>query len=188
MGQRALVSVVVSHVAVSTYLYLPHTLFLFRPFLWVGLWPASAIFLALKLAAVIGLLFLWHSIFNFSEYGLFLVLVPFAFNGSFIADLRAGNISVFEQLLIWAGFYWYARNRIILFGVAILLAASFKLDSDSAAWHSRREPAQERAGMDGSFWTTVLCDVGNKRDCLATIILWFFGERTVAMGTSGRTG
>jgi len=114
--------------AVKPFIYPPYTLYLFRPFTWLGFATAARLFLTLKLLAIGGLLYLWQRIFAMNEYrGLFYFLVPLAFSGALIADLRAGNISIFEQLVIWTGFYLYLRGKTVLFGIAIVLTALFKL-------------------------------------------------------------
>jgi hypothetical protein len=113
---------------IAPYVYPPYTLYLFHPLTWFGLATAGRIYLTLKLIAVGGLVLLWHRLFNLNQYyGIFWILVPLAFSGTLLADVRAGNISTFEQLFIWAGFYFYARGRLFNFGLAILLAALFKM-------------------------------------------------------------
>jgi hypothetical protein len=113
---------------VPIYRYPPYTLYLFRPFTWFSFVAAARIFLLLKFVALGALLYLWHRLFDLTRYrGLLWVLVPLAFNCTVIADFRSGNISVFEQLLIWTGFYFYTRKSLAGFGIAIVLAASCKL-------------------------------------------------------------
>jgi len=112
----------------APYVYPPYTLYLFRPITCFNFVTAGRIFLALKLIVAAGLIFLWHRLFNLNQYrGLFWILVPLAFSGTLIADIRAGNISIFEELAIWTGFYLYSQKKTAGFGIAILLAASFKL-------------------------------------------------------------
>lgn len=111
----------------APYVYPPYTLYLYRPFTWFDFAMAARIYLTLKLIALGGLLYLWHRLIDLNQYrGLLWALVPLAFSGTLLADLRAGNISVFEQLFIWMGFYCYTRGRLVGFGVAIILAALFK--------------------------------------------------------------
>jgi hypothetical protein len=113
---------------VKHFIYPPCTLYLFRPIAWLSFATAARIFLILKLLAIAGLLYVWQQIFGLKEYrGLFYVLVPLAFSAALVADLRAGNISIFEQLVIWTGFYFYTRGKAVTFGIIILLAAIFKL-------------------------------------------------------------
>jgi hypothetical protein len=113
---------------VMPYIYPPYTLYFFRPFTWLEFDAAARLFLTLKLLAIAGLLYLWLRVFGINEYrGLFYFLVPLAFSGALIADLRAGNISIFEQLLLWAGFYFYTREKPLIFGIAVVVVALFKL-------------------------------------------------------------
>lgn len=109
------------------YVYPPAALFVFKPFTWLGLRLAGVIFLTLKLLTFLLVLYLLYRIFPFKEHlALFLIVIPFAFNGTVLADFRAGNISVFEQALIWLGFYFYLKRKPAYFAALILIAASFK--------------------------------------------------------------
>ena len=117
----------VLHLKLYPLLYLPYALYLFYPFTWLGYALAARIFLTLKLMAIVGLLSLWHRLFNLNQYrGLFYAVVPLAFGGGLLWDWRLGNVSIFEQLLIWLGFYFYCKGRNTVFGVAIILAGSLK--------------------------------------------------------------
>jgi hypothetical protein len=113
---------------IASYVYPPYTLYLFQPATWLTFATAARIFLTLKLIAIGGLVYLWHRLFNLNRYyGLFWILVPLAFSGALIADIRAGNISTFEELIIWIGFYLYTQKKTAAFATAIVLAAIFKL-------------------------------------------------------------
>ena len=112
----------------NPYNYPPDTLFLYLPLTYFSLATAARIFLTVKLGAIAMLIYVWNRIFDFMEY-LFLVflITPLAFNAALLDDLQAGNISVFEQLFIWMGFYYYSRDKITWFAVAVILASLFKL-------------------------------------------------------------
>lgn len=113
---------------IAPYVYPPFTLYLFHPFTSFNLVTAARLYLALKLFAIGALVYLWHRLLNLNQYyGIFWILIPLAFSATLPADVRAGNISTFEELLIWVGFYFYLRGQLFRFGVAILLAAMFKL-------------------------------------------------------------
>lgn len=113
---------------IAPFVYPPYTLYLFQPVTWFEFATSARIFLTLKLMALAGLVYLWHRLFNLNQYhGLFWVLIPLAFSGTLISDIRAGNISIFEELVIWTGFFLYAQKRTAGFGIAIVLAAIFKL-------------------------------------------------------------
>ena len=50
-----------------------------------------------------------------------------AFNCAVFLDIRAGNINLVEQVLLWVAFYFYLKGRLALFCAFALLAASFKM-------------------------------------------------------------
>ena len=84
--------------------YPPFLLYVFHPFTWLGLPAAMAVYLTVKAAAVCALVLLWPRIFGLGRHMiLFVVFIPFAFEGALLGDLRAGNISVFEQLFYLGG-------------------------------------------------------------------------------------
>lgn len=124
----AALSVVAGEPVSLSFVYPPHALYVFRPFTWFDLPAALILFAALKTAAAVVLVLLWRRMFNLGGHlALFLLFVPLAFNGAVLGDLRSGNISLFEQLFIWAGFYCYLRGQAGGFCAAILCAASMKL-------------------------------------------------------------
>ena len=82
----------------------------------------------MKLACLAALVWIWDRLVNLRQQGgVLLLLITFAFNGTILIDLMCGNISIFEQLLIWGGLYSYIRRKPVAFGAAIVLAAAFKL-------------------------------------------------------------
>ncbi|MHC5065346.1 MAG: glycosyltransferase family 87 protein [Planctomycetota bacterium] len=110
------------------YTYPPATLYCFRPFLWMGFETACLVFVGLKVLAFGFLLVIWGRLLAKPGLGLaLLVLLPLAYSGAALVDLRAGNISVFEQVLVWLGFASLMRGRLMPFVACILLVASFKL-------------------------------------------------------------
>jgi len=114
----------------NPYNYPPDTLYVYLPLTYFSLGTAARIFLSLKLGAVCILLILWNRIFRFKEHLYLLFLVaPLAFNGALLDDLGAGNISVFEQMFIWIGFYYYSRGKIAVFAAAVIVASAFKFVS-----------------------------------------------------------
>jgi hypothetical protein len=56
-----------------------------------------------------------------------LILLPLGFAGAALVDFHAGNISMFEQLLIWLSFACLLRGRWRSFLALILVAGSFKI-------------------------------------------------------------
>ncbi len=104
------------------------TLLFFRLFLLVDYNTAFYLFLALKCILLVGLIFLWRKEFLKGEKDLlFYFFCLLAFNGAIYLDMRAGNISILEQFLIWLAFYFFLRRRVLLFCLFILIAAVFKI-------------------------------------------------------------
>ena len=110
------------------YNYPPVTLYFYR-FLASFDYPSSFhIFLIAKCILLIGLIYFWKREFlktnaNFL-FGLFCLL---AFNSAVYRDLIAGNINLLEQVFLWLAFFFYIKQRLILFCTFCLLAASFKM-------------------------------------------------------------
>jgi hypothetical protein len=110
------------------FVYLPVTLLFFRLFLLVDYNTAFHLFLVLKCILLIGLVYLWRKEFLKGEKDLlFYFFCLLAFNGAIYLDMRAGNISILEQFLIWVAFYFFLRRRVVLFCLFILVAAIFKV-------------------------------------------------------------
>ena len=110
------------------FLYPPLTLYLFRPFTSLSYDGAYLLWFTLKLLALVVLLILWHRKFEAlnERYPLALFLL-LAFSATIYKDFAAGNISVFEQLVVWLGFAFFVERRYVLFGLCIALVAQFKL-------------------------------------------------------------
>jgi glycosyl transferase family 87 len=117
----------------GTRLYFPYvypslTLALFWPFTLLPFQGAYYVYLAVKLAALAGLLWLWkRTVLKEETDTLFYYFVLFAFSNSLYIDFRAGNISVFEQLLLWTGFACFLRGRLLPFCACIVAAGLFKV-------------------------------------------------------------
>lgn len=97
---------------------------------WVSRLPfatAYCLFLAAKVVALGGLLWLWSSFLGRDADLLFFLLCAFGFGGTIFADLAAGNISIFEQVALWGGFVALARGRPAWFSLLVILASVFKL-------------------------------------------------------------
>lgn len=97
---------------------------------------AALLWLGLKVGILIVLFFIWEKIFYdyFDErnswvlFCLFLLWSLRAFNRTIYIDLKAGNISILEEFLIWSGMLFLLyRGRYLLFGLCLLVASFFKL-------------------------------------------------------------
>jgi hypothetical protein len=110
------------------FFYPPLTLPFFRLLSGLDLGTAAIVFLGLKLLGVAGLIVLWQVVFLDGEHDpLFYLFCIFGFGGALIADLRSGNVSVFEQVALWLAFYALLRNRLLAFSLLVILASVFKL-------------------------------------------------------------
>lgn len=110
------------------FLYPPHALLWFLP---VGFTPfvvAYYLYAFLKIAAIVGFLVLaarwvcpgwWRALTP-----LFACLL---FGGAIPADLRNGNVALFEAILLFAGFALLLRDRQLRFAALTTLAASWKV-------------------------------------------------------------
>lgn len=109
------------------FVYPPITLPIFR--LLANL-PYAAVyrgFLLLKAGILLGMLALWLKAFVNHSPWVFLGFVALSFNAAVYVDFRVGNIAIFEQALIWVGFYWLMRQRPLPFTLSILAASLFKV-------------------------------------------------------------
>jgi hypothetical protein len=111
------------------YAYPPATLTFFQPFTLASYDVARHVFFVLKSLLVVGLLALWRKRFvEGAGVGVYLYLLSLlAFNNTIYLDLRAGNVSLIEQALLWLAFWAYMKDKLVAFCVLVLLAASFKL-------------------------------------------------------------
>ncbi|MBI3891345.1 MAG: DUF2029 domain-containing protein [Candidatus Wallbacteria bacterium] len=110
------------------FLYPPLTLHLFAAVAKLSPAQAYEIWLAVKLAMLCGLLWLWHR--DLTPLRPAVLTVPFmllAFNAALFWDLEAGNVTIQEQFLIWLGFAFLLRGGLWRFAICIALAAQFKL-------------------------------------------------------------
>ena len=110
------------------YSYTPLSIWFFRFFSLFDYPTAYLLFFILKVLALAGLFFLWKKIFLETEGDLgFFVFALLAFNSALYVDLLTGNISLFEQLGLWLGFFFLLRRKLFLFGLCVVLVANFKV-------------------------------------------------------------
>jgi hypothetical protein len=106
----------------------PLLLYLYGLFTHLPVWLACSLWYALKLGALWSLLSLWNKHFVRIRYDAatitFLIL---GYNAAIYSDLVAGNVSVFEELLLWLGFANLLKGRYWVFSVCVVLAAQVKL-------------------------------------------------------------
>lgn len=110
------------------FFYPPITLYLFRLLKYLPYESATLLWIALKLSAFALLLTLWHKKFEPLNAGYPIVLFfVFAYSGTLYLDIAAGNIAIFEQVVVWLGFYFFIERKYLLFGLCIALVSQFKL-------------------------------------------------------------
>jgi hypothetical protein len=111
-----------------SFVYPPITLPFFRLFTLVPYGVSRNIWLALKILGLMALLGLWRRTFLKNVDGLvFLVTALMAFNGATLWDLETGNVTIFEQLFLWAGFWYYLRGQRAYFTFYVVLGSIFKI-------------------------------------------------------------
>ena len=106
----------------------PVTLYIYWLFTLMPTALACTVWYMLKLGALARLLTIWHRDYvplsvHFTT-GFFLIL---AYDGAIYADLVSGNVSIFEELVLWYGFANLLRRRYFVFGLCVVLAAQVKL-------------------------------------------------------------
>ena len=89
-------------------------------------------FLLLKVAALVGLLRIWFRCFLDVdllswEWIVAAIAITQAFGRPILIDIREGNVSLFEQILIGSAFAEFLRQRYVSFAIMIVLASVFKL-------------------------------------------------------------
>lgn len=111
------------------FVYPPVALPLLRPLLALDYRATYFAFFAIKMAAVAALVALWRRrLFPDDLSGAVLFLLcAVGFGQTVKMDVRAGNISVFEQLLIWGAMLAFLRRRPWVFAALVAAAALVKL-------------------------------------------------------------
>jgi hypothetical protein len=107
--------------------YPPATAHLFRPFTLLAYPFAYLAWLALKLVALAALIWVWRRLVPLDAGPGTLLFGLLAFAGAIHQDLLTGNVSLFEQLLVWTGVLALARGRDVVFAVLVAVAAQLKL-------------------------------------------------------------
>ena len=110
------------------YLYPASTLWLFVPFTLLSLGAATLAWFGLKLGLAAALMTTWKRTFLRGATWLPLLAVAlFGFNGALLMDLRSGNVSILEELLLWLALGHYIEGRRWHFALLIGVASVFKL-------------------------------------------------------------
>ncbi|MCA9409874.1 MAG: DUF2029 domain-containing protein [Candidatus Omnitrophica bacterium] len=109
------------------FLYPPFTLFVFLPFTSLHFWTAFQVYFLIKILSVALLFWIWFVFLKRDFDWLFLPFALVAFNSAVPLDVAAGNISSFEQILLWSAFLFYIRGRLLPFCALVVFASLFKL-------------------------------------------------------------
>jgi hypothetical protein len=106
----------------------PLTLYFYGLFTRLPFALAYEVWVGLKVASLTVLFVLWsRSFLKLDAAWQTTLFFVFAYNGTIYADLVAGNVSVFEQLGLWAGFAALLNRRYAVFCLFVILVAQFKL-------------------------------------------------------------
>src|SRR5262249_29818359 len=140
----------------TPFLYAPITLVCLRPLAALAWERAGLVWFWLKLAAAVVLVAVWWwAIAGRCPPAVFLAMMLFGFNGALLLDLRSGNVSGLEALLLWVGFVAFLDDRRWLSAGLIAVAAQFKLLPivflGLLAW-----PGPKRSAR----WTPILAGLG----------------------------
>jgi hypothetical protein len=86
------------------------------------------LWLAAKMVCLTALLLVWNRYFvRLRPAWPTILFFVFAFNGAIYADLVSGNVSLFEQSLIWLGFALMLKERYAASALCIALSAQWKV-------------------------------------------------------------
>jgi Glycosyltransferase family 87 len=111
-----------------SYFHPPLMLYVYRPFTMLSEKWAVELWYVLKLVALAGLFTVWHRDFVRLQWrGTTILFFIFAYGATIYSDLVAGNLSIFEQLLLWIGFSQLLRGRILMFALCVIVAAQVKI-------------------------------------------------------------
>jgi hypothetical protein len=114
---------------ILTFIYPPHCLTILGPLSRIGYSEAYFSFLAAKLLALGLLIWIWTRVVPTTRADVWPLLVTalLGYQGATMVDLIAGNLSIFEQALLWGGIYLLLRQKTVLGGVGIFLSSFAKL-------------------------------------------------------------
>ncbi|MBI5265754.1 MAG: DUF2029 domain-containing protein [candidate division Zixibacteria bacterium] len=112
---------------VHQYLYPPMAARLFRPLAALPMDTARQWWFWLHVLALVPLVWIWRRFFIVEGPAWpFYLLAIVGFDQAIYLDLKAGNVTIFEQLLLWTGFTLLVRKRTALFCLCVVGAALLK--------------------------------------------------------------
>jgi len=114
--------------AAFRFVYPLSALYALKPLSALDYATAWRLWLVVKILALAALLLLWKREFLKDTEWLWILTVGlFAFQATTLWDIKAGNVSTFEQLFLWIGFAFLLRSRTLAFAACVVAAAWFKL-------------------------------------------------------------
>lgn len=121
-----------AHSPQYSYVFPPLILPIFWVFAQLDFITAFHLFLFSKFGLLLGLIELWKRQFLKKEAqekaGVsFYLFLLFAFGSTLYMDVKAGNISIWEQLVIWSAFYFLMCRQLLVFCLFIILTSIFKV-------------------------------------------------------------
>ena len=110
------------------FVYPPLVAAAFAPFAALNVSATKVLWLALKFAAFLATVRLWRRRIPTEQSAVPpLFFFTFAFGSAALVDFTAGNIAIFEQLLLWLGFAALLSGRRWTFALLVVVAAQAKL-------------------------------------------------------------
>jgi hypothetical protein len=110
------------------FIYPLSALHLLRPFAHLDYGSAHRLWVLLKALALVLLFWTWMRWFLREIDGRLMAAVALlGFQAALVWDVKVGNITVFEQLFLWAGFAFLIHRRTTAFVICIVIASIAKL-------------------------------------------------------------
>ena len=113
------------------FVYPPHTLALYQPFTWLSVENAARVFLLLKTLAFALLFVLWMKYLTRGDrkthLAFLLLLTSVGYYECIYTDFKNGNVSVFEQAMLWTGILFFGRGKYWIYALFVFCASFFKL-------------------------------------------------------------
>lgn len=128
--QSTQISTVADQRVTLPYCYPAPTLYIWRPFNALSYPIAAGVYLAISIVIAIGLMAFWARTFVIENTDW--TFIPFcllAYNCAIITGVSTGNAILIEQALLWTAFFCFLRDRLALFAVLVLMAATLKVAS-----------------------------------------------------------
>ncbi len=108
------------------FVYAPVTLPLFRAFTFVPLTTAYWLWLALMLACVAVLVWLWRRLLPTVDPLLLTAAIVLGFGASMVWALKSGNVILISQVLLWTAFLCFLKNRPWAFSLLMVAVGILK--------------------------------------------------------------